>query len=454
MCILFAARTVVFASESNDSQAKFDEFKSQKIDNLVVERLINDYFNNRESYLKTDRTSLRHSLELKRNKTIFETAMLEKNFSNITTKSDIENLFGINVVDTDIVSSVKNVCKSIKDDTTIYDIDVYEWTWVYYNYTENTEVDKMGYGTQHAMGVEVNSVGDANIVYDEYEDFIFSENNGFQTDNSLKEEKLNVDMVAPHSIYADSLNVNTLIDYADEFVSKSYATDSGTSAYQYYNTKDYYYENGNDCANYVSQCLRAGLMPLDKGANNSYDTSSSATDDWWYNRNQGSSLGSCSSYSWRTVDGLINYLKQEGLSLDTINTAQSNVFPGNPVITGNKGHVAICVGYNSAGKPIINGHTRDVYHTPIARGTGGNYYYTFRIFARNTMEQTPTDATTLNFSSTSQVASATIVPKASKYYKFNVSAKDDYRIKFGINNTSNECTAVIYKKTQTSKGLT
>ena len=52
--------------------------------------------------------------------------------------------------------------------------------------------------------------------------------------------------------------------------------------------------------------------------------------------------------------------------------------------------MAICVGYNSAGVPIINGHTRDVFHQVLS-----GYTKTIKINTTNRLGTTPAQATTI-----------------------------------------------------------
>lgn len=90
--------------------------------------------------------------------------------------------------------------------------------------------------------------------------------------------------------------------------------------------------------------------------------STSSSSQWWHGRN-GNLYNS--SYSWRTVSGFISYWKPR---FGLVNASLTTVSPGNAVLTSDKGHIAICVGYNEKNQPIINGHTRDVWHQPLVIG--------------------------------------------------------------------------------------
>ena len=105
---------------------------------------------------------------------------------------------------------------------------------------------------------------------------------------------------------------------------------------------DYTSYSNADCMNYVSQCLRAG--GLDLGS------------DW-----------QPYTASWVGCVSFVNAMRNRGYQVIENPTADQ-IYPGNPVIYQWKGssyewsHATICVGYNSNGTPIVNGHTRDREH--------------------------------------------------------------------------------------------
>ena len=105
---------------------------------------------------------------------------------------------------------------------------------------------------------------------------------------------------------------------------------------------------GVDCANFVSQCLKAGGMPVN---------------DKWYP----------ASYAWVNCMGAISNFKKYGKFMKAKN---NNVLRGNPVYydwngDGTYDHTSICVGKNSAGVPIIDAHTGDHYHAVWTLGSNG-----------------------------------------------------------------------------------
>ena len=105
---------------------------------------------------------------------------------------------------------------------------------------------------------------------------------------------------------------------------------------------------GVDCANFVSQCLCAGGIPVN---------------DKWYP----------ASYAWVNCMGAISNFKKYGKFMSA---KAANVLEGNPVYydwnsDGTYDHTAICVGKNNAGTPIVDAHTGDHYHATWTLGGKG-----------------------------------------------------------------------------------
>ena len=172
--------------------------------------------------------------------------------------------------------------------------------------------------------------------------------------------------------YCTSYNQMAVIAYADKY------WDDYNSAYKNYNSV------GGDCANFVSQCIYAGGMPQVKG-----DTSSA--DAWWYNGK--GSIGASSS--WIYCPTFVKFFSQHGNYI--MNPKASQIFPGSPVVYKKSGtfyHATICVGYNSAGTPVISAHNNNRYHVPYTYAN--NDCCTIQLTATATgglSFQTGTDAT-------------------------------------------------------------
>lgn len=98
------------------------------------------------------------------------------------------------------------------------------------------------------------------------------------------------------------------------------------------------------CAGYVSQCLKEGGMSMDE--------------TWcWKGINK-------TTEAWRLSKRLFTYLKNSGYKV-TYSPSASDVQKGDVVFywtNGGWGHVAICVGKNKAGKPLVNAYNDPHYH--------------------------------------------------------------------------------------------
>ena len=139
-----------------------------------------------------------------------------------------------------------------------------------------------------------------------------------------------------------------------------YAAASGTYTYKAAAAAAYadkYWKNYNrkyreyrgvDCANFVSQCLNAGGLPR--------------TSDWYPE-----------SVNWINVTGHIRHFKAYG---SFMTASDACVSKGNPVYydwngNGTYDHVALCVGKNASGMPVVDAHTNNVYHVPWRMGSRG-----------------------------------------------------------------------------------
>ena len=129
---------------------------------------------------------------------------------------------------------------------------------------------------------------------------------------------------------------------------------------------------GGDCANYVSQCLSdksGGKLPLDGG--------------WFYSHDQNGFSG---SQAWVRAQNLCDWLLYSGRgklvargTFPELNNPSKN-HPSGAVRKLRKGdvigygtkdcieHVAIIVGWDSRGYPLVNSHSVDRYHCPWDMG--------------------------------------------------------------------------------------
>ncbi len=160
----------------------------------------------------------------------------------------------------------------------------------------------------------------------------------------------NINLYSINVIEAASYNAKAACDYAQRWTNNSGGNDTGS-----YNPA-YHSYSGNDCANFVTQCLASG------GINIPYQVGNGKYD---YN--------TCTR-------GIYKYLKSCGYQIVRCNT--SNCFPGNPVFCVNGDnpdscsidHVVICSGYTDGNKSVMCGHTANVRNR-INYSRGSNYSY-------------------------------------------------------------------------------
>ena len=125
---------------------------------------------------------------------------------------------------------------------------------------------------------------------------------------------------------------------------------------------------GADCADFASQCARAGDMPQASGA---------VTSGWWYDKH-GSSSPSDDTYSlsWINVTRQMSYWNTRRTDWATSAGALSR---GDFIYYDWTGdgvwdHVAVVAGKNSSGQKIIDAHTTDHYHVYWKLGSSGTKY--------------------------------------------------------------------------------
>lgn len=341
-----------------------------------------------------------------------ETASLSR---NISLKNFWENQ------DVDIVSiesEASIVAAEQHSQTGDVRLNVYEWTWVFYNNGDGPNApatDYMGFATTHNMVVSPSDSGDFIVTSDIYDE---SDISGYTSPGyvpvSTEAEESSIDTLdnspsdPQSSLNRDGMPyVWNAIMYADQWVKHDISSSSSANS-SYYNPT--YNTASSDCANYVSQCLKNSGFVFDPSS--SGNRVAECYNQFWHNQDGRTTDSNCSAV-WRRVSRMVVYWGDR-YSYEAINSSMSNVFPGNPVVVSAENHVAICVGYNSAGKPIINGHTRDVFHQVL---TG--YAKTIKINTSNRLSTTPANATVVSsfpYTASNQYLSA----EACKWYKFTV----------------------------------
>lgn len=389
---------------------------------LPIQNAIDDYFSFRQNNFSNE------LLMSHQDKMISESSLTSPQAESLARNISLKKFWEREDVDiTSIESKASIVAAEQNPLTGDVRLNVYEWTWVYYNNGDGPNApatDYMGFGTTHNMIASPSNFGGYVIASDIYDEADISgyTSPGYEV-ASVTEPKSLVDTDSPTAISAQSsLNrsgmpyVWNAIMYADQWVKHDIAaTESANSSY--YNPT--YGPASSDCANYVSQCLKNSGFVFDPSTSSGRDPTSD--NQFWHDQSGSSNETTCNEV-WRRVSKMIIYWGDR-YSYEAINSSKSNVFPGNPVIVAAENHVAICVGYNSAGKPIINGHTRDVFHQVL-----NGYAKTIKINTSNRLSTTPANATSISAFPHS-ASNQYLASEACKWYKFTVpSGGGKYRI--------------------------
>ena len=318
---------------------------------------------------------------------------------------------------------------------------IYEWTVIEYTPVGSLIVDVMGYANEHVVFLEKDE-SQWVIVADEYEEIGFSSSEkelralsvecefeasvqqtlreGIKTidhSNTAKlasqffeyTEKYQNENINSQRAYNGGLNVEAIVKYADTWVPHFYSANVYMNP-SYYNP-EYDIGGGSDCQNYVSQCLEAGGV--------------AATPNWYY------SSASSVAAAWIHVTALHN-LWSNTVITENVSTSGKNIYPGNPVyyLRGDgTGHTTICVGYNSAGVPIINGHNRDMYHMTYQFGGESQYTQkTLKFINSDEYGYNPGNAENLGAISSSVTQSTEMDAESAQWFQFTVPSAGTYRI--------------------------
>lgn len=317
-----------------------------------------------------------------------------------------------------------------------FELTIYEWTWLDYSDRAGTTSDLMGFATTHTLIAEKQSDNSYEIISDVYDDSEMTGAGYEEPDNEdleLQTENLTVEndnspASATSSNY-NSLNVEKVVQYADRYI-KRYAY--GTNYTSYYNIDTYgcgIGSDGNpaDCANYVSQCLYAGGLPM--------------TSTWKFYSKNSNGTPNCTA-AWSGAISLEDYLETT-CKYNCVPAAAANVFPGNPVWSNaTYGHVAICVGYNASGVPIVNAHTTDRYHVPY---TFYSNPQTVQVTSYNKWGVLPSNAASLTITTANQSVSSFMNPSTSTWFTFTASYPTTYTFSATTTQASFTVQAVLYE---------
>lgn len=259
MILIFSFTSVGFANELEVSIDK----KYEKMLNTAV----SEYFRIKENTVNNACKLSQTISEAKLLKVDDTNDTLSKNIEvEMNSKDRLESYYGISVMNVEVESEVRDIQlidNSASEDE--YSVKAYEWTWVDYASDESGVIDRMGYGIEHDMVFRVsdteapilleNNYYDNDILGERYTDTRRVEINSDFT------EEISANDLKAVTLDRSNLDINKLVAYADSYVRHTIGPSPG-GYYNDYNSNYEYFPN-NDCANYVSQCLRAGGLPDD-----------------------------------------------------------------------------------------------------------------------------------------------------------------------------------------------
>ncbi|MDF9407992.1 amidase domain-containing protein [Pelotomaculum isophthalicicum JI] len=271
---------------------------------------------------------------------------------------------GVNIIEAN--STIKIPWSQVVGDNAELTVD--QTLQLGYVYQDDPTVNRFGIGTRHWMKLTLKN-GKWFILQDFYTDGL--------GDNSLALDPIPSDGPAvvkknEHTNSAASsapslLNREGTVKYADEFAGLAWGAGNDN---QYNIRYRDYNDQGGDCTNFVSQCLgdqEGGRLPMD--------------DNWFYNLNEGAG-----SQAWVRAETFGDWLVYSGWgqrlargTFQELNTpgekyprgAVRELQKGDVIGYGKIGysaHMAIVVGYDSKGYPLVNSHNVDRYHCPWDMG--------------------------------------------------------------------------------------
>lgn len=240
-------------------------------------------------------------------------------------------------------ATVTSFITSITETDTGYEATVYEWT--FFDYDDLSDgvggSDTAGFGTEHRLTLGYDDAGQLQILADDYTE------SDVLTGEITAQDSFEADLSADQKFagYISGYDPVKAALYSNKYVNPTPLPGGKVADTSYYNPAyPNYVGQGGDCANFVSQCLTAGGFPT-------------------------SSQWKSGSAAWINCVYQINYLRSYGTYIAY--PSASDILPGSPMyynrsasLNGEWYHVVICSGHNSAGTPVINGHTVDRYRLP------------------------------------------------------------------------------------------
>ncbi|MCH5212063.1 MAG: RICIN domain-containing protein [Oscillospiraceae bacterium] len=251
--------------------------------------------------------------------------------------NNMQELMNITFLDAEVIFNIDEVVYNDND----IELKISEWTFYDYDDLANDVMssDTSGFGTKHSMTISTEA-NNFIILSDNYTE---ADMNGMTSSSYVEENNTSSHSISNKADNSD-YGLSTMATY-------SYSPDAAVAYadtyWSNYNPNYTSYKgSGGDCANFVSQCMRAGGIP---------------TDGTWYPN----------SSAWIGCTAQRKHFSSLGTLIS--NPSASQILKGNPVYYSSTSgstwtHAGICVGTNSAGTPVVNAHTNDRYHVTWTLG--------------------------------------------------------------------------------------
>ena len=266
---------------------------AENLMNSNIQELLSDYFETRVTVLNAvaqnhSKASVRQKLQSDLGIITNNTTLISIEAARLDAADNLKKYHGVYPINSTNSFYIQSYRYNAESKTTnqpvSYTLDVYEWTWIEYTNGIDNDINKMGYATEHEITVcKQDGSSDYVIVSDVYDESdILGERQELFVSNQLEEAALSKKSMlvsATNGINSNvNMDVNALIDYADQYVVHEYSPVMMNTSY--YNSPEYGYYSNADCANFVSQCLRAGGMSFDYGTGKNNENPDAT--QWWY----------------------------------------------------------------------------------------------------------------------------------------------------------------------------
>ena len=255
---------------------------------VEIQLAVDTYFGYRQDSYSSEKSFLSNGIS------VAKSAPLTQSEERNNALRDFWAEENVDIVSIESESTIRSAARNIT--TKDVALDVYEWTWVYYNNGDGPNApatDYMGFATEHYITAQLQSDGSYLVVEDLYDEADIS---GYTSPGYISAEppvQLSEINIPPVATVANTTSHSTLnrngmpyvwnaIVYADQWVKKDIATNF-IAQESYYNPTYGKAGTDSDCVNYVNQCLSNSGFVHDPTSTS--DRVASSDKQFWHNKN-------------------------------------------------------------------------------------------------------------------------------------------------------------------------